>query len=262
MTTDARRAHFEAHGWVVLPGVVSASHLVELNRIFDDVMAPFASTPDERRRGVVQQPNACGTNGAMLRHLRDGVAGIACDLLGASSVQLLQDTLLLKSASTPGSVPLHQDYSYTGYLDPPSSLSIGLALTDATKETGCLYVVDGSHLWGLVSGFHVFAAEMQKDVANRLSPAQRERMDRATIPLEVRAGDVTIHHCLTLHGSGDNTSARPRKTIITHLFNSDCTLVRDRLPPGALHPFTTDERGRLTTLAFPTLYSKPMSVVL
>jgi ectoine hydroxylase-related dioxygenase (phytanoyl-CoA dioxygenase family) len=252
--TYDRRAHFEAHGWLVLRAVVSDRDLAELKRIFDDVMTPFAAPPGEGRSSVVHRPNACRTNRLMLRHLHDGVAAIACDLLGARSVQLLQDTLLLKHPSAAGSIALHQDYSYTGYLDPPSSVAVGLALTEATRESGCLYVVDGSHTWGLVSGFHVFADKLQKDLENRLSPAQRERVNRAKIPLEVRAGDVTIHHCLTLHGSGDNTSHRPRKTVVTHLFSGDCTLVRERLPPEAQHRFTTDDQRRLTAPAFPTLY--------
>ena len=257
---DAQRAHFEEHGWVVLRGVVPQADLVELNRVFDDVMAPFAAPPDGTRRGVIQRPNACRDQSALLRHLRDGVAAIACDLLGAPSVQLLQDTLLLKHPSAAGSVPLHQDYAYTGYLDPPSSLSVGLALTDATRESGCLYVIDASHTWGLIGGFRVFATEMQKDFGSQLSPAQRERMERAKVPLEVRAGDVTIHHCLTLHGSDDNMSDRPRKTVVTHVFSSSCTLIRERLPAGAQDQFTTNDEGRLTPPLFPTLHSSPSAI--
>jgi ectoine hydroxylase-related dioxygenase (phytanoyl-CoA dioxygenase family) len=253
-----RKAAFDAHGWLVLRSVVSERDLAELTRIFDDLMTPFATPPGEGR-GVVQRPNACRTHTMVLRHLREGVAAIACDLLGARSVQLLQDTLLLKRPSA-GSIALHQDYSYTAYLDRPSSLAVGLALTDATRENGCLYVVDGSHTWGLVSGLHLFADELQKDLGRGLPPAQRERVDSAKVPLEVRAGDVTIHHCLTLHGSDDNTSARPRKTVITHLFSGDCTIVRERLPRGAQQWFRTDDQGRLAAPAFPTLYPDPAAM--
>ena len=249
-----RRASFEAHGWVVLRGVVSEPDLSEMNRIFDDQMTALAEPAAEGRSRVVQRPNACRTNDVLLRHLGEGLAEIACDLLGAQSVQLLQDVLLLKPPSLGGSIALHQDYSYTGYLNPPSSLSIGLALNDATLDSGCLYVVDASHTWGLVGGLDLFADALQKDVVERLSPEQRDHVDRRMVPLEVRAGDVTIHHCLTLHGSGENRSGRPRKTIVTHLFNSDCRLVRERLPVHLQDHFTTDDRERLAGPAFPTLY--------
>ena len=182
------------------------------------------------------------------------MAEIACHLLGAPSVRLLQDALLLKHPSAEGSIALHQDYTYTGFLDPPSIASVGLALNDASAESGCLHVVDGSHTWGLVGGFRIFAGELQKDIGPLLSPAQRESVDRKRIPLEVLAGDVTIHHCLTLHGSDDNRSRRPRKTIVTHLFSGDCRLVRDRLPRANQHQFSTDDQGHLTASAFPKLY--------
>jgi len=250
--SSERRAAFEAHGWLVLRGVVCDRDLVDLNRIYDDVMMPAGATTSGR--GVVQQPNACRSNGALLRHLHDGVAAIACDLLGAESVRLLQDTLLLKYPSAAGSIALHQDYSYTGYLDPPSSLAVGLALNDATIDSGCLYVVDGSHRWGLIGGLRVLADRLADDLERRLSPSQRHDVEHATIPLEVRAGDVTIHHCLTLHGSGDNRSERPRKTVITHLFNGDCRVVRERVPSAAERWFVTDEHGRLAGSAFPTLH--------
>jgi ectoine hydroxylase-related dioxygenase (phytanoyl-CoA dioxygenase family) len=167
----------------------------------------------------------------------------------------LQDTLLLKHPSAPASIALHQDYTYTGYLDPPSSLAVGLALTDATIETGCLYVVEGSHRWGLVGGLHLFADKLADDLGRGLSPAQRRQIDEARVPLEVQAGDVTIHHCLTMHGSGDNVSDRPRKTIITHLFDGSCRVRRERLPQGAEQWFATDAEGRLPEAVFPTLHS-------
>jgi hypothetical protein len=191
---EDRRAEFEARGWLVLRGVVSGLDLAKLNRIFDEVMAPSADPPGASRSGVLLRPNGCRAHAAMLQHLHDGVAEIAGQILGAPSVRLLQDALLLKLPSTEGSIALHQDYTYTGFLDPPSIVSVGLALNDASVESGCLQVVDASHTWGLVGGFQIFVGKLQKDISRLLSPAQRESMDRQRIPLEVRAGDVTIHH--------------------------------------------------------------------
>src|SRR5947208_1493220 len=99
-----QRADFEAHGWLVLRAVVPDRDLVELNRVFDDLMTPSAAPPGDDRCGVVHRPNACRSRTELLRHLHDGVAAIACDLLGAHSVQLLQDALLLKPPSARGSI--------------------------------------------------------------------------------------------------------------------------------------------------------------
>jgi ectoine hydroxylase-related dioxygenase (phytanoyl-CoA dioxygenase family) len=242
-----RRAAFQARGWMVLRGIVSGGDLVALNRAFDALIGPC-----DEGQGVVQRPHAGHADRTFLRHLHGGVAAIACELLAVPSVQLLQDALLFKSpARRTGSIALHQDYSYTGYLDRPSGVAVGLALNDATVDSGCLYVVDGSHAWGLVGGLHLFASALQPDLEARLTPAQRARVAEATIPLEVRAGDVTIHHCLTLHGSRGNADDRPRKTVIAHLIDGDSRLIPDRLPPGAEPYFPLDADGHLAASAFP-----------
>jgi len=242
-----RRAEFEARGWLILRGVVSGRDLAMLNRIFD---AAIVVSSD----GIALRPNAGRAHAAMLRHLHDGVAAIAGRILGAPSIRLVQDTLLMKRPSANGSIALHQDFTYTGFVDRPAIVSVGLALNDASEESGCLHVVDASHTWGLLGGFQILAGELQKDIGRLLSPAQRESVRRERIPLEVRAGDVTIHHCLTLHGSDSNRSRRPRKTIVTHLASGECRIVRDRVPRAHRRHFSTDARGRLAGPAFPRLY--------
>jgi ectoine hydroxylase-related dioxygenase (phytanoyl-CoA dioxygenase family) len=244
---DDRRAEFEARGWLILRGVVSGRDLRTLNRIFDAAMAASSD-------GIALRPNAGRAHAAMLRHLHDGVAEIAGQILNAPSIRLLQDALLMKPPSANGSIALHQDYTYTGFVDPPAIVSVGLALNDASAESGCLHVIDASHTWGLVGGFQILAGELQKDISRLLSPDQRESVHRERIPLEVRAGDVTIHHCLILHGSDCNRSRRPRKTIVTHLVSGECRIVLDRVPRAHRRHFSTDARGRLTGPAFPKLY--------
>lgn len=249
-SSDTRewRAAFAARGWIVLRGVVPDRDLAELNASFDRLIGPSGAD-----RGVIQRPRASDADATILRHLHDGIAALACELIGARSVQLLQDALLLKPPARPaGAIALHQDYCYTGYLDRACGLAVGLALTDAGVDGGCLSVVDGSHAWGLVGGFDVFAPALQTDLQAQLTAAQRAHVATATIPLEVRAGDVTIHHCLTLHGSGPNTSDRPRKTVIAHLIDADSRVARDRLPAGAASYFPLDADGRLMPSAFPT----------
>src|SRR5688572_30225809 len=133
------RAAFETRGWAVLRSVVSGRDLAELNGIFDELIAPAAAAASARS-GVVLLSEACRRHEAMLRHLYNGVAETVSHVLQAPSVRLLQDGLLLKHPSMPGSIALHQDYTYTGFLDPPAIVSVGLALTDASHESGCLQV--------------------------------------------------------------------------------------------------------------------------
>jgi ectoine hydroxylase-related dioxygenase (phytanoyl-CoA dioxygenase family) len=252
--SDEQAASFDAHGWLVLRSVVPAERLAALNAAFDRLVTPCAERSGDGGNGVLLLPGVCSQDDVLLGHLYDGVAQVASRLLHARRLRLLQETLLLKPAESNGTVALHQDYAYTGYLDPPAAVSVGLALTDASIENGCLYVIDGSHTWGLVGGFRTFARQLHDGIDNVLSPAQRRHVDQARRPLEVRAGDVTIHHCLTFHGSYRNRSSQPRKAVVAHVFDGECRLVRSRLPPHASDRFTSDEQGRLGS-GFPTLYT-------
>ena len=72
--------------------------------------------------------------------------------------------------------------------------------------------------------------------------------------LELAPGDVSLHHCLTLHGSDENRSERPRRTIVTHVVADACRVVRERLPSAkAVRHFQTDAAGRLAGERFPVL---------
>jgi len=251
--TDEQHASFDRRGWLVLRDVVPASRIPGLNAEFDRLMAPVSELSDSGQ-GVLLLPGACSEHDALLQHLYDGVAQAVARLLGARRVRLLQESLLLKPSQSNGIVALHQDYTYTGFLNPPAMVSIGLALTDASIENGCLYVVDESHTWGLIGAFDTSAHELRSGPDTALSPSQLRHIDQATLPLEVRAGDVTIHHCLTLHGSYRNLSLQPRKAVVAHVFDGDCTVVPGRLPRHAADRFTIDDQGHLGP-AFHTLYA-------
>ena len=44
-----------------------------------------------------------------------------------------------------------------------------------------------------------------------------EGRDLRKVPMELRKGQVSFHHCRTLHGSGPNRTDRPRQSIAVHL---------------------------------------------
>jgi ectoine hydroxylase-related dioxygenase (phytanoyl-CoA dioxygenase family) len=43
----------------------------------------------------------------------------------------------------------------------------------------------------------------------------------------MKAGEVSVHHVLTFHGSGPNMSDRPRRSLAVHLVAGDVTAVDD-----------------------------------
>ena len=98
---------FDAHGWAVLRGGVSPAEIAGLRASFDAVMEPrlhvaraTAEAGGAPLPGVWQLPGVCRSVQGLLDPLRSGLAQIAANLLGASELRLLQDSLLLKRAGS------------------------------------------------------------------------------------------------------------------------------------------------------------------
>ena len=104
-------------------------------------------------------------------------------------------------------VAWHQDVTYWG-LEPPLAVSGWIAIDDSDLENGCMRVIKGSHRNGLLP--HGRADR----VGNLLSINQeipRELVDeRAAVDICLKAGQVSLHHGLLVHGSNPNRSSRRR----------------------------------------------------
>jgi ectoine hydroxylase-related dioxygenase (phytanoyl-CoA dioxygenase family) len=139
----------------------------------------------------------------------------ASQLLGDKPVRFWHDQLFYKPAKKGGVVAWHQDYSYWTRTKPIAHLTCWCGLDDATKENGCLQYIAGSHRWGLLPK-PVIAGELQgiKDFLNDEQKKQFENPQYA----EVKAGEAIFHHPLTLHGSGENKSDKPRRAFVINAF--------------------------------------------
>jgi ectoine hydroxylase-related dioxygenase (phytanoyl-CoA dioxygenase family) len=246
---------FDRDGWIVARGIVAIDEVAIMQEIFNAIMpetADLVTGPD----GVLGE-----VTGAWRAH--EPLARIACDrrfgalvagVLGVTRVQLLQDSLLYKPPRDGGRVHWHQDYTYLGFLTPPRVVSLRIALLAEDEETGCMQVVSGSHRWGQIGAVHALSETRVDSLFPSLSPEQRDAVAGAT-PVVLEPGDVSIHHCLTLHGSGPNRSDGPRRTIILRMFDADCRLDIARLPQGTERYFPTDADGSLAPTIFPFVFS-------
>ena len=104
-----------------------------------------------------------------------------------------------------------------------------MALDDADAGNGGLRVVPGPHRNGLLPHDRD-DARLATELFNVSAPPAS--VDEATaVDVELRAGDVSAHHPALIHGSGPNTSDRPRRALVARY-----------------HPPTT----RVTTGAWPS----------
>jgi ectoine hydroxylase-related dioxygenase (phytanoyl-CoA dioxygenase family) len=146
------------------------------------------------------------------------IGATAAAVTGASRVQVWWVQLLYKPSLPPGtptqtSVGWHQDRHYWGVWEEGSELlTAWVALSDVTPSSGPMVFVRGSNRWGLLDGSDFFA---QGDIRGnfRVPPGQTWEEVPAILP----PGGFSLHHNLTLHGSGPNTSGYPRRAFAIHL---------------------------------------------
>jgi ectoine hydroxylase-related dioxygenase (phytanoyl-CoA dioxygenase family) len=145
------------------------------------------------------------------------------DLLGP--VILLRHTrIFYKYGQSAAWVNWHQD-GYTEHLSDAQVPAIWLGLTDATVENGCLRVVPRSHHLGMQSHWSRqthdglatsslsdrepgSAAGDDHDLSGKATKLA-EGLD-APFDVVMKAGEMSFHHPLALHGSNPNASAKPR----------------------------------------------------
>ncbi|MFN8709434.1 MAG: phytanoyl-CoA dioxygenase family protein [Planctomyces sp.] len=131
-------------------------------------------------------------------------------LLGGD-VRFWHDQLFCKPARHGGVVAWHQDYSYWTRTSPMAHLTCWIGLDDSTVDNGCVHYIPGSHHWNLlpVTGL---AGDMEA-IRKALTEEQWETF-RKPVPVELRAGECVFHHPLTIHGSFENRTERPRRAVV------------------------------------------------
>jgi non-haem Fe2+, alpha-ketoglutarate-dependent halogenase len=127
------------------------------------------------------------------------------DLLGPDLL-LWNSSVLIKHSKTPTYFTWHQDSTYWG-LEPPVTLSVWLALTNVTKEAGCVRAVPGSHKLGQLTHENTFDKNVDLPRGQRVAvPFEESR----AVDLCLEPGEMSVHHVRTVHGSGPNVSDGPR----------------------------------------------------
>ena len=110
-------------------------------------------------------------------------------------------TLFIKDPDKKGFVSWHQDAKYIGF-EPHNWVTAWLAITDANEENGCM------RMW---SGSHKEKIKEHKDTFNENNLLTRGQTVQ-NIPLEdttpniLKAGQLSLHHPMIVHGSGSNKS--------------------------------------------------------
>ena len=142
------------------------------------------------------------------------LVSIAEQLLG-DPVRFWHDQVFVKPARDGAVVAWHQDYSYWTRTVPCAHLTAWIGLDDADEENGCVRYVPGSHRWPLLPR-EALVGDMDT-VLRFLTSEQRECF--SAVPSVLKTGEASFHHPMTLHGSFENKSDRPRRGVVVNFMH-------------------------------------------
>jgi phytanoyl-CoA hydroxylase len=178
------------------------------------------------------------------------IAAMAAQLSSARELRVWHDQIQYKPKEFGGQLHWHQDSPLWATLQPKDAqLTAWVALDDAEADNGCMYMIPGSHRWG----------NKQKQIDElpdgTLVPEMFEGHPVYFVMCPVKKGHVHFHHSLTWHGSGPNSSSRPRRAIAVHFMTEKTTY--DASGEHIMKPFITVHGGApLTGDKFPLVWSQ------
>jgi ectoine hydroxylase-related dioxygenase (phytanoyl-CoA dioxygenase family) len=206
--------HFQQEGYCLFRQVLNPAEVAEARCVLDAAIAATTRRPE-----YLTEPHATDRFWLELCcHPR--VLDIVESVLGPDLI-LIMSHLIVKPPKDGMRVEWHQDNTTWAAIQGTDIVTVWLALDDADCGNGCMQVIPCSH-----SGYPEL--EMRKSEGGDLfgfrvevSPA----MEAAAVPVELAAGDASLHDSYILHGSHANTSDRRRAGYTMRYGNARTTHV-------------------------------------
>jgi ectoine hydroxylase-related dioxygenase (phytanoyl-CoA dioxygenase family) len=194
-------ASFNRDGFLKSIRIFEESEIAEHRRYFDQLLARVIAEGGDSY-SISTAHLKYGEVYDLLTHPR--VVAVVKDLLGENVIGW-GSHYFCKMPRDGKRVSWHQDASYWP-LTPSKTVTVWLAIDDADVENACMRFIPGSHLYG-----HLTWQLSEDDESNVLNQTIPE-IERFGEPVDdaLRAGEVSIHSDLTLHGSEANDSDRRR----------------------------------------------------
>ena len=218
--TAEQVATYQANGFIVIENFLDNAELSHWQQTTQEAVDERLGGPKKGWAALTNQDNPdayyaqvftqclklADTHAGMRELMLDPRLGeMAATLAGVDGIRIWHDQALFKP---PYGNPTawHLDNPYWSFSS-PDSLSIWVALDDATLSNGCLYYVPGSHK--AERRGTVGIGERQAD----LFKVYPEWRTMETVACPCPAGSAVFHNGLTAHGAGANMTNRPRRAM-------------------------------------------------
>jgi ectoine hydroxylase-related dioxygenase (phytanoyl-CoA dioxygenase family) len=240
LPTEKDVQFFEENGYWIGPRILDEDRLERLRDAMERVYQGESETgfhpwsaswaPGDDPKALRKTDNALWANLTIRALALDETIGaMAARLMGTSEVRLWHDQLLHKpgqgaaGVGRSGNIGWHQDHAYWRCTT-PDLITAWMPFDDVSLANGCMQFVPGSNCWGLIDASNFFETDLET-LGQKIEAATGREF--RTVPVILRAGQPSFHHCLTIHGSGPNTTDRPRRSLAIHLMPANAHYVAD-----------------------------------
>lgn len=149
------------------------------------------------------------------------IGAIAARLSGSKEIRLLDDQLVYKppqDKSGKSAVGWHADRAYWSTCSSHNLLTAWIPFHDCDELRGPLVVLDKSHKWSNIQDSRYFNNHNLKEIEEKFRSSGKEVV---RVPINLQKGQISFHHCWTIHGSLPNYSNSERLAMALHLQDGD-----------------------------------------
>lgn len=219
MISDQDVARYQRDGYLVVPDVLSAEDVADLQRVTDEFveasrqtlrhtevfdLEPGHTAESPRLRRVKMPHLHHPVYARMVRH--PGIVAVLKKLWGPN-VRFDLSKLNLKAAGFGSPVEWHQDWAFYPHTNDDLA-AVGIMIDDFKPDNGSMLVLPGSHT-GPVHDHHA-----KGHFVGGVDPATSGIDFSKAVMCTGRAGSITVHHARLLHGSSANLSGQPRRFLL------------------------------------------------
>lgn len=230
LPTEEEILFYEKHGWYISKKVIPVDLIDEMiiasQRYFQgerDFQLPTTSGFKDWKPGdpdTIQNSEFISLQSLQLRKLArlPIIGAIAARLMRSKSARLLDDQIISKPPTDYDKTAIgwHADKAYWSTCSSDSLLTAWIPFRACDESCGPLVVWDGSHRWGWseLQGARYFNLPNHKDFEQG---CLRQGRQIVKVPMLMEKGQMSFHHCWTIHGSYPNLSPSPRLAMAIHL---------------------------------------------
>ena len=241
MISDQDVARYRRDGYIVVPDVLSADEVGQLQRVTEEFvqasrkvsdhtdvfdLEPGHTAAQPRLRRIKTPHLQHPLYASMVRHPK--IVAVLQRLWGPN-VRFDLSKLNLKAAGFGSPVEWHQDWAFYPHTNDDLA-AVGIMVDDFTEDNGSMLVIPGSHT-GPIYDHHA-----KGHFVGGIDPATSGIDFSKAVMCTGRAGSITVHHVRLLHGSSANVSGKPRRFLLHQYRAADAwPLIH---PPSAWEPWT------------------------